>query len=204
MAEVKNVTMPVTGMTCANCAATIERNVRKLPGVQLANVNLANEKLSVDFDPTQLDEQGIIARVIRVGYGVATGKAELPVTGLRDQSDALTLEKLLARQEGVLKASVSYGTERILVEYIPGMTNIADLARLVRKAGFDLVQVGEEEELEDVEAKVRSAEISHQKRLLITGLALSTPLMVYSMSRDFGLVGFAYDNFAMLALATIV
>ena len=47
MSEVKNITMPVTGMTCANCAATIERNVRKLPGVGVANVNLANEKLTV-------------------------------------------------------------------------------------------------------------------------------------------------------------
>ena len=32
MAEVKNIILPVTGMTCANCATTIERNVRKLPG----------------------------------------------------------------------------------------------------------------------------------------------------------------------------
>ncbi len=62
MAEVKQVTFPVTGMTCANCAAAIERNVRKLPGVDIANVNLASEKLTVAFDPTQLDEQGIITR----------------------------------------------------------------------------------------------------------------------------------------------
>ena len=61
MAEVKNTTMPVTGMTCANCAATIERNVRKLPGVNVANVNLASEKLTVTFDPALLDEHGIIA-----------------------------------------------------------------------------------------------------------------------------------------------
>ena len=104
--------MPVTGMTCANCAATIERNVRKLPGVNVANVNLASEKLTVAFDPALLDERGIIARVERIGYGVATGKTELPITGLRDNSDALSLEKLLAKQNGVLAASVSYGTER--------------------------------------------------------------------------------------------
>ena len=52
MTELKNVTMPVTGMTCANCATTIERNVRKLAGVNLANVNLASEKLTVAFDPS--------------------------------------------------------------------------------------------------------------------------------------------------------
>ncbi len=78
MADTKNISMPVTGMTCANCAATIERQVRKLPGIDVANVNLANEKLTVIFDPTQIDERGIIARVERSGYGIATGKTELP------------------------------------------------------------------------------------------------------------------------------
>ena len=204
MGEMKNVTMPVTGMTCANCAATIERNVRKLQGVQVANVNLASEKLSVEFDPGVLDEQGIIARVVRAGYGVAIGKTELPVTGMRDSSDALGLEKLLAKQEGVLAASVSYGTERVALEFIPGMTHIGDLAEVIRKAGFDLVQVGEAESLEDVEAKVRAAEVTRQKRLLILGLVLTLPLMAYSMARDFGLVSFANDEFAMLILATIV
>jgi Cu+-exporting ATPase len=191
-------------MTCANCAAAIERNVRKLPGINVANVNLANEKLIVSFDPELLDEQGIIARVEKIGYGVAIGKTELPVTGLRDNSDALALEKVLAKQPGVLSASVSYGTERISLNYIPGMSSIAELAAIIRKAGFDLVQVGESEALEDVEAKVRAAEVDRQWRLLLVGLLLTVPLMVYSMSRDFGLVEFTGDVIAMMIPATIV
>jgi Cu+-exporting ATPase len=204
MAETKNITMPVTGMTCANCAATIERNVRKLPGITVANVNLANEKLTVEFDPNLLDQNGIIARVVRAGYGVATGKAELPISGLHDTSDASLLENTLAKQEGVLKVSVTYATQRLLIEYIPGMTSIAEIAVVIRKAGYDLVQVGESEEIEDVEAKVRAEEIDRQRNLLTIGLILAIPLMIYSMSRDFGLVGFQYDQFAMLIPATIV
>src|SRR5450756_2724649 len=118
MAEVKSITLPVTGMTCANCSATIERNVRKLPGVNVANVNLASEKLTVTYDPAQLDEHGIIARVERIGYGIATGKTELPIKGLSDNSDALSLEKVLVKQNGVLAASVSFGTERVSLQYI--------------------------------------------------------------------------------------
>ena len=204
MTETRNLTMPVTGMTCANCAATIERNVRKLPGISVANVNLASEKLTVTFDPAQLDEQGIIAKIEKVGYGVAIGKAELPVTGLRDNSDALALEKLLAKQNGVLAISVSYGTERISISYIPGMNSIAGLAAIIRKAGFDLVQVSDTEELEDVETKIRAQEVDRQRRLLIIGLILTVPLITYSMSRDFGLVSFPNDNFGMMILATIV
>ncbi len=203
MAQTRNVTLPVTGMTCANCAASIERNVRKLPGVDVANVNLASEKLTVIFDPAQLDEHGIIARVERIGYGIPTGNVDLPITGLRDNSDALTLEKLLARQEGVLAAGVSYGTERATLQFIPGLTSIAELARTVRKAGFDLVQAGEAESIEDAEAHVRAAEVNRQKRLLIIGLVFSVPLVAYSMARDF-IVPFPNDLVAMLIPATIV
>ncbi len=204
MAEANSITLPVTGMTCANCATTIERNVRKLPGVSIANVNLATEKLSVTYDPAQLDERGIMTRVEEIGYGVPTGKIELPITGLRDNSDALTLEKALSRQAGVLEAGVSYGTERAALRYIPGLTSIEELAATIRKAGFDLVQVGEAEAIEDVEAKVRAAEVNRQRRLLILGLVLTLPLIAYSMARDFRLVSFANDQFAMMIPATIV
>ena len=81
MGEVRNATMPVIGMTCANCSAAIERNVRKLPGINVANVNLANEKLTVEFDSTLLNEQEIIEKVEKIGYGIAIGKAELPKIG---------------------------------------------------------------------------------------------------------------------------
>ena len=204
MGEVRNVTMPVIGMTCANCSAAIERNVRKLPGINVANVNLANEKLTVEFDSTLLNEQEIIEKVEKIGYGIAIGKAELPITGLSDNSDAVSLEKLLVKQNGVLTATVSLGTERVSLSYIPGMSSISELAAVIRKAGYDLVQVGESEQLEDVEAKVRSQEIERQKRLLIIGLLLTIPLMTYSMSRDFGLISFPNDFIAMMIPATIV
>ncbi len=62
--------LPIIGMTCANCAATIERQVRKLPGIEAANVNLANERLSVSYDSVALSRDAIIARVRKAGYDV--------------------------------------------------------------------------------------------------------------------------------------
>ena len=204
MADVKSTTLPITGMTCANCAATIERNMRKLPGVGEANVNLASEKLTIVFDPALLDEHGIISRVERIGYGVPIGKVELPITGLRDNSDAVNLEKVLARQPGVLAAGVSYGTERATLQFVPGQTTIAELASVIRKAGYDFVQVGETESIDDAEATARSNEIQRQRRLLILGLIFTVPLIIYSMARDFGLVYFEGDEYAMLFAATVV
>src|SRR5260221_9467357 len=66
----KQEILPITGMTCANCVATIERNVRKLPGIQEANVNLANERLNVIYNAAELSHDDIVARVRKAGYDV--------------------------------------------------------------------------------------------------------------------------------------
>ena len=52
-AQSAEVSFGVTGMTCTSCAATIERNLRKVPGVQAAKVNFASERATVTFDRDQ-------------------------------------------------------------------------------------------------------------------------------------------------------
>ena len=204
MPHIKTTIMPVTGLSCSNCALTIESNVRKLPGVETVGVDFAAEKLNISFDSALLTDNQVIACVRQLGYDVATGKIELAVTGMQDHTDALTLEKLLKRQTGVVSVQVGYGTEHARMEYIPGMVSIAALAAVIRKAGFDLVQAGETEEMDDVEARVRASELARQKRLLVVGLVFTIPLVFFSMARDFRLVGFQYDQYAMLLAATVV
>ncbi len=136
----KQETLPITGMTCANCALTIERNVRKLPGIETANVNLASERLSIVYDPTAVSHDDIVARV--------------------------------------------------------------------RRAGYDVPQVAENDTMEDVEAKAREAEIAHQWRRLIVGAVFTIPLLALSMARDLGLLGAwasaPWFNYLLWALATPV
>ncbi|HUT55845.1 MAG TPA: heavy metal translocating P-type ATPase [bacterium] len=68
MAE-REVRLPIIGMTCANCAATVERTLRKkVPGVSSANVNFAAESAFVVYDPALTDFAGMAAAVERAGY----------------------------------------------------------------------------------------------------------------------------------------
>ncbi|HKJ37331.1 MAG TPA: heavy metal-associated domain-containing protein, partial [Anaerolineales bacterium] len=69
MSNTKQLTLPITGMTCANCVATVERNLKKLDGVQSAVVNLSSERASVDYDSAKLKLTDFIARIDRAGYG---------------------------------------------------------------------------------------------------------------------------------------
>lgn len=204
MIDKKTIIMPVTGMSCSNCALTIESNMRKVPGVEEVSVDFAGEKLRVAFDASQLTKNDIVAFVKKIGYGIAVGKLELTITGLQDNIDALNLEKVLMREEGVLVCRVNYGAERLVVEYILGVTSIAELTGLIRKTGFHIIQAGESQEIEDIEAKVRTSEISRQRHLLMIGLIFTIPLIVFSMAHDFAVVSFKYDQFVMLFAATIV
>jgi P-type Cu+ transporter len=186
MAEEKQLTLPITGMTCANCVATVERNLKKLDGVQNAVVNLSSERATVDYDATKLALPNMIERIQRAGYGVATGEADLIIKRLGDDSDARRLEKALARLEGVLEAQVTFTTEKARVKYVPTIITQAELRRAVSSAGFEAVELGGE--AEDAEARAREYEISEQRRLLIIGLIFTIPLFLLSMGRDFGLL----------------
>ncbi len=196
MADTKQLTLPITGMTCANCVATVERNLKKLDGVQSAVVNLSSERATVDFDAAKLGLIDVIARVNRAGYGIATGEADLIIKRLADDNDARRLEKALAKLEGVLEAQVTFTTEKARVKYIPTIITQAELRRAVASAGFEAMELGGE--AEDAEAMAREHEINEQRRLLIIGLIFTVPLFLLSMGKDFGLLpGFFYTGTTM-------
>ena len=198
------VSLPVTGMSCTNCAGAIERSLGKLAGVSAAHVDLALERLTVAFQPDRLGLPAIIDRVRKAGYDVPTGQVELPVVGLADPAAAHRLELRLAREPGVLSASVTWGTERVALAFIPGLTGINILAGVIRAAGCQLVQAAGADPLEDLEAGLRARELARQKRLLLLGLVFTLPLIGFSMARDFRLAGFSHDLLAMLVPATVV
>ena len=74
----KKITLAISGMTCANCSNTIERNLKKLKGMVQVNVNFAAEKASCQFDSIILQESDIIQKIESVGFGVVSDKTEKP------------------------------------------------------------------------------------------------------------------------------
>ncbi len=186
MPETKQLTLPVTGMYCANCVTTIERNLKKVKGVQTAAVNLSSERAVVTYDPAQAGLGDMIARVERAGYGIATGEAEFIIPRLSDANDANRLEKALLGLEGVMQAVVNPADERARVKYVPTILTQLEIRRAITAAGFQALELGGE--AEDAEAAARQHEIEHQRRLLITGLIFTIPLFLLAMARDFALL----------------
>jgi len=205
----ENVTLPVTGMTCANCALTIQRSLKKVTGVKEANVNFATEQASVSFDLDQVQIKDLTGKIHDAGYGVVTATVEIPLTGMTCANCAMTIERTLSKNvPGVLKASVNFATERARVEYIPTLTTIDEIIAAIEKAGYGAIRPDELIEGEDTELAARKAEIQNQTRKFLTGLIFTVPLFFLSMGRDFGLIGIwahaVWVNWLFFALATPV
>ncbi len=202
MTITKQLTLPITGMTCANCVATVERNLKKLDGVNSAVVNLSSERATVDFDSAKLGITDMIARVNRAGYGVATGEAEIIIKRLSDDNDARRLEKSLAGLEGVLEAQVNYASEKARVQYVPTVVSQAEIRAAISRSGFEAVELGGE--VEDAEAIAREHEINEQRRLFIIGLIFTVPLFVFSMLRDFNFLGhWAHESWVNITMMLV-
>ncbi len=208
MAEHK-IILPVTGMSCANCALNIERNVKKLEGVEDVNVNFAAEQAAVSFDPEQVNIKDVVGKIKSSGYNVATTKIELSVTGMTCANCAMNIERALNKKvPGVVNAFVNFATERVFVDYIAGVSNIDEIISAIKKAGYGVIPPEEIAEGDDSEQAARDAEIKDQTRKFVVGLSFALPLFIFSMGRDFGFTGqwshALWVNWFFWALATPV
>jgi len=78
----ESVSLPVTGMTCAACARTIENTLKDTPGVARAAVNFATGRATVTFDPAAVGLDALVHAVRDVGYDVIEAPTtEAPAPG---------------------------------------------------------------------------------------------------------------------------
>ena len=75
------IDLPIEGMTCAACAARIEKNLNKLPGVRAA-VNFANEKARIEFDAAATSPEHLVHSIEKAGFQVVPQSVQLQITGM--------------------------------------------------------------------------------------------------------------------------
>ncbi len=193
------ITLPVTGMTCAMCVKNVERSLQRADGVAEVSVNLATEQAKVQYDGDKLKTTDLVAQLERAGYGVAAASIDLPITGMTCAMCQKNVARALNRTNGVLNAAVNLASEKATVSYLPGVIRRRDLIASVERAGYGVIDTAADEAPADAEAAARQAEIDRQKRLVIIGAAFTIPLTVLSMTRHFmHQIPFLMDNFAPL------
>ncbi|KXG42931.1 heavy metal translocating P-type ATPase [Tepidibacillus decaturensis] len=169
-------TLKIQGMTCASCATRIEKGLNRLQGVKKANVNLALERASIEYDEEQVSINDFEKKIADIGYKVISDKVELDIFGMTCASCATRIEKALNKLPGVKTANVNLALERATVEYIGADVSIADLIKQVESVGYRAKE--RKADNVDAEKEAREAEIRNQKRKFIISAILSLPLLV--------------------------
>jgi P-type Cu+ transporter len=78
----KKTEVKIAGMTCANCATTIERSLKSLNGVTNANVNVGTETAAIEYDSEKVTLAEIQKAVTDVGYKVMNEKIVINIRGM--------------------------------------------------------------------------------------------------------------------------
>ncbi|RIK53728.1 MAG: heavy metal translocating P-type ATPase [Chloroflexi bacterium] len=172
------LTLPISGMTCASCVSHVEGALKELAGVSRLTVNLATNKANLSFDPGRVKLDDMRRAIADVGYAVATAELTLDVRGMTCASCVDHVEGALNELDGVTASIVNLGLGAAKVTYIPGLVSTSAMKRAVREVGYEAQERSEGADALDRERQAREEEIKRQGRNLIIAGAIGLIVMI--------------------------
>jgi len=186
---VERVSLPITGMTCAACAARIEKNLRRVEGVRQANVNFANRRATVEYDPTQCSTGVLVDTIHDSGYGTA-GTSE--VRFYMNDSERINcttpkLESAVRAVPGVVQGVYDPAARQVIVQYIPQVADLNAVRQAIESTGYRVEEmpptggVGSAEDGLDWEKKAGEEEYRDLRRRFLVALLFGLPVTIIAM-----------------------
>jgi len=176
----------IEGMTCAACARAVERAVKKIDGIASANVNLATEKLTVEYDDNKINNEIIQNAVEKAGYKAVADTAvkTLKIEGMTCAACVRAVERAVKKLNGIENAEVNLATEKLTVSYDPYLIRVSEIKKAVEKAGYKAV---DEEMSVDADKDRKDREKKALWTRFIISLIFTVPLLYISMGHMTGL-----------------
>ncbi|MBI4545914.1 MAG: copper-translocating P-type ATPase [Gemmatimonadetes bacterium] len=179
------LTIPITGMSCAACAARIQKKLERAAGVREAAVNFGSERATVLYDPAATDAAGLVEVVRGTGYDARLAEAVLQLEGFEWAVSGERVERELRELPGVVAASVNLASGQARVAYLAEATSPSDLAGAVERAGYRLAEPVAAADPVERERAVRALEYRRLRRkfwfsavVAALAMAASMPLMM--------------------------
>ncbi|MCX7184301.1 MAG: heavy metal translocating P-type ATPase [Nitrosospira sp.] len=171
----RQIELPIEGMTCAACAARIENNLNKLPGVHAA-VNFANEKVRVELDAgTTTRPEDLVRSIEQAGFHVIPQSVQLQISDMTCATCSNRIEKALNKLPGV-SATVNLATETARASFNPGMVTVDELIAAVVRAGYGASEISDASRAE--EKARRLAAYQAELRMFWIAAILTLPLVL--------------------------
>lgn len=137
----KQIKLPVSGMTCAACAYNVQRALTAADGVIDVQVNRSPAYASVRYDPEQVTLPQLVRQVYGEGYGIVQDTVELSIPAMTSDEHLRAIEQVIKETQGVLNIQSNLADHRVQVIYIRGLTNRDELVKCIEDAGYSVLTV---------------------------------------------------------------
>ncbi|KAK9202955.1 hypothetical protein WN943_013208 [Citrus x changshan-huyou] len=151
------ILLSVKGMTCSACAVSIEKAIKRLPGIHDAVVDVLNNRAQVLFYPFFVNEETILEAIEGVGFKAtlvpgetiekSTQVCRIRIKKLTCTSCSSTVEKTFQAIQGVQNAHVTLATEEAEVHYDPRILSCNQLLKAIEDTGFEAIPISTGEDI---------------------------------------------------------
>lgn len=133
----KKIILQIEGMHCAACANKVERALKKLDGVNQAQVNLSNEKAYITYDE-RIGVEDIKKQIQKSGYNVVdnTSKVIIDIEGMHCAACSNKVEKSLNKLDGVERANVNLALNQATIIFNEDTVKVGDFLKVIEKLGY--------------------------------------------------------------------
>ncbi|XP_077223878.1 putative copper-transporting ATPase HMA5 [Tasmannia lanceolata] len=161
--ELKKALFSVMGMTCSACAASIEKAIKRLQGIENAAVDVLNNRAQVLFHPNFVNEDTIRETIEDAGFQATFIKEEnerstlicrMRIKGMTCTSCSTTVESTLQGVQGVQKAQVALATEEAEIRYDPKVVSLNKLQEAIEDTGFEAILISTGEDSNKIKLKL--------------------------------------------------
>ena len=178
--QIQHETFVVEGMSCASCAASVERILSKINDIEQASVNLVLNQVTISYTKRNFDEWK--SAVAKAGFtlkeNIVSSTCLLDIEGMSCASCSSSIERVLRKKEGVFSADVNLVMNQATISYDHYKIKISEMLLAIEKAGFH-AHIHKEEEIQSVKKDYESL------RVYVT-LGIAAVLLYIGMSHMLG------------------
>ena len=185
----------VTGMTCSACGKAAERAVKKIEGVSSQSVNMATEKIEIEYDSTKVNFEELSNAISKAGYNliedIVYKNIDLKIGGMTCASCSKAVERVVKKLDGVQSVSVNLATEKATISYDTAKLKLSQIKAVIEKAGYEILQnnTNKEENIDEDQLR-KEKEIKTLFIKFLVAIGFSIPLFYIAMgpmlSKPFG------------------
>ncbi|XP_010255417.1 PREDICTED: probable copper-transporting ATPase HMA5 [Nelumbo nucifera] len=166
----------VLGMTCSACAGSVEKAIKRLPGIRDAAVDVLNNKAQVLFFPNFVNEETIREAIEDAGFEAALIKDDVDnksvqtcrfhIKGMTCTSCSRAVESALQGINGVQNAQVALATEEAEIRYDSKIVSHNQLLEAIEDAGFEAILISTGEDKSKIQLKVDGVRTNYSMRII--------------------------------------